>query len=267
MAWIGPLFHLAMIPAGIFAYMFYGLMPSVMVSIGILSAMLLTLKITKQKIETVYWVEFGFIVGFGIPAIYLNSPLLIKLQESISGLICGIGFAAWSYFSQAPITKSLIPQFIHDALNNRPDGFLKRIINETPDPVWKKIDYLWGGEMILSAAASLAVALLFPTSVWFYAKYIIGPVLSMAAFSIQGTMMHRATLPPPVQTQTAQPSPAPAPALDDTPGPPLTLIHSNIYPIQPKSESEVDESSVLTAVEPEAARLIDERSALTRAVK
>jgi hypothetical protein len=64
-------------------------------------------------------------------------------------LVCGLGFTAWAYCRETPIIKSLIPQFFHNFLDKHPLGPLKRILNETPDPVWKKIDYLWGVEMIL----------------------------------------------------------------------------------------------------------------------
>lgn len=213
--WWHILYHIIIIPAAILSYYFLGqYMPADMVAAGtgglmaagiatmaMLSALILALKIKGKKIEPIYLIEWGLLVSFGMPALFMNKGILLQLQETISGLLMGTGFFAWSFMKEKSVVKSLIPSFVMDYFAKPHDKFkwldkatqkINHYLVKTPESTWKKIDYLWATEMTLSAGISLAVALIFPPEVWFIAKYIIGPVLTGIAITTQGIMMHRA---------------------------------------------------------------------------
>lgn len=182
--YITGIYHILMCIPIILLYHFYGLMWSTVASIAGVALLIVGLKAARKKVEPLLYAELGFMLLFGLPGIFMQSGLLLKLSEPISGLVAGISFGIASLIVKTPFIKLLIPQEIKES----PRG--KAWLEKLPDKPLKKIEYIWAIEMTLSAALSLAAVFVFPTNIWFYAKYIIGPVLSTFAFIASGYTLY-----------------------------------------------------------------------------
>lgn len=185
----------------IFAYYFLGgLFPAIITELVTLSSLMLALKLSNFKIEPLQYVALFFLTVLGLPGILMNDPFLAKIQEPISGLCMGLGFAAISLWKKESVIKTVTPKF----LQNIP--YFHQHLFSKSESAWKKIDYLWAVEMTLSAALSMACVFLFSTDIWFIAKYTIGPVLSCISFGITGLILYNDTqstpLIPPVTRST-----------------------------------------------------------------
>jgi intracellular septation protein A len=198
-------------------YLFGGLIPSIIATLVVLPACMLLLKLSNINIEPLQYVTLFFLTVLGLPAIFLDHPFMAKIQEPISGLIMGGSFTIISLLSPKSIIKTVTPNFI----KNIP--FLQKHLFSKSDAVWKKIDYVWAAEMMLSAALSMAAVFLLPTDLWFIAKMTIGPILSFIAFGLSYAVLqsdHTAPLiaspipnPEPFGLSQSNESPLPSPSL------------------------------------------------------
>jgi intracellular septation protein len=201
--WWHLLYQAAMITTALLLYTYYDLMIATMASMGMLVAQVIFLKCRGKQVEKLQWLQIGLLVTFGIPAIWMDNGLMIKLQETISGLVFGVFFLGASLYFKESVVKGLTPMTLLGGLD-KPASWLPsfmqsgsrtghKMLTKTPDNVWKKFDYLWTAELILSSAISLIVALTCSTEEWFYAKYIIGPTLTPLTLIKQGVLMYRAS--------------------------------------------------------------------------
>lgn len=170
------LFNLAMGVTGIVLYQLYGLQMSMLVSLCMMTAWVLGHKVVGKKVDRFLYFQLGLFILLGVPGLVLNKGIFYKLSDSVSGFLCAFGILAAKKFMNEPVMKSFLPTAWVNS--TAPNAWLPKIQEST----WHKIDSILAAQLIVSAAINLSIALTFPTYVWYYSSYAIGPVTSFVAY-------------------------------------------------------------------------------------
>ncbi|WP_395699307.1 septation protein A [Aquabacterium sp.] len=143
-----------------------GVMLATIVVIIATLAQVLVLKLRGRKVDFMLWLSLVLVVVLGGLTIWFHNDTFIKWKPS--ALYWGMGLALW--ISQALFGRNLLRLLLGDQL-------------QLPDPVWRRLNFIWIAFFGLMGLLNLWVAYTFPLEVWVNFK-VFGVVGLIVVFTI-----------------------------------------------------------------------------------
>jgi intracellular septation protein len=144
----------------------------------------IVLKALRQKVDTMLWVSLVLVVVLGAATVYFHSETFIKWKPTALYWAMALGFWAAETFWGKNLLKSMLKDV------------------PLPEPVWKRMNWMWVAFFAVMGVLNLWVAYAFSTSTWTDFK-VFGTTALMLLFVVgQGFYLNR-HLPPPEAEQAA----------------------------------------------------------------
>jgi intracellular septation protein len=130
------------------------------------------LKLRGRRVDPMLWASLGIIVVFGGATLALQDETFIKWKPTILYWLFAVVLAA----SELGFGRNLIRALLGEQL-------------QLPDPVWRRLNWLWTGFFAFMGAANLFVAYTFSTDTWVNFKLFGGMGLMIVFVLAQGLFL------------------------------------------------------------------------------
>lgn len=125
--------------------------------------------IVKREVSTMHAVTAVLALIFGGLTLAVHDPVFIKVKPTVLYLLFAGILAVSNFMGRKPIMQRLLGSQI-----------------SLPDPVWRRVNWMWVGFFLVCAAANTVVALSFSSTVWVNFKLFGMLGLTLVFVVIQG---------------------------------------------------------------------------------
>jgi intracellular septation protein len=127
-----------------------------------------------QKVDTMLWVSLTVVAVFGGATVWFQNETFIKWKPSVLYWLMGGALALTQVFARRSLLRTLLGEQL-----------------TLPDPVWRRLNWMWVAFFAFMGALNLVVAYNFPTEIWVDFKLFGGIGLMLLFTLAQGLYLSR----------------------------------------------------------------------------
>jgi intracellular septation protein len=127
-----------------------------------------------RKVETMQLVTLGLVVVFGGATILLHDEQFVKWKLSIVEWLMGLGFIGSQFIGEKPFVERMMSKSL-----------------TLPDPVWRRLNLMWGLFFISVGFINVYVMFQFNTEQWVNFKTFGVPGLLLVFIALQMAYLYK----------------------------------------------------------------------------
>lgn len=156
------------------AYKFAGIFTATAVAIAATIGQIAWVWFRHRKVDTMLWVSLFIVTVFGGATLFFRDPTFIKWKPTVLYWF----FAVSLLVSQQLLGKNLIRALLEAQM-------------KLPDPLWKRLNFIWAAFFLAMGVINLLVAYNFSEDAWVNFKLFGGMGLMLVFVLAQGMMLSR----------------------------------------------------------------------------